>query len=126
MKAVQSLSGGRLLIGCSVHDLEEASAAVNGGCDYCGVGTMFTTSTKPDLTAVGPAFLGTFIAHYPDMPHLAIGGIDAARATELARIGCRGVAVSSVICGADDPATATREIVRALGVQEAPPKTAAS
>ena len=123
LKAAQSLSGGRLLIGCSVHDLKEAEAAVNGGCDYCGVGTMFTTSTKPDLTAVGPAFLGTFIEHYPQMPHLAIGGINAARAAELGGIGCRGVAVSSAVCGAEDPAAATREIVRALGVQEAPLET---
>jgi thiamine-phosphate pyrophosphorylase len=120
LEAVRSLSAGRLLIGCSVHDLDEAGAAIEGGCDYCGVGTMFATSTKPELVAVGPGFLATFIERHPDVPHLAIGGIDADHAVELARLGCRGVAVSTAICGADDPATATRAIIRALGVAESP------
>lgn len=117
------LSGGRLLIGCSVHNHEEAEAAIGGGCDYCGVGTMFETRTKPDLNAVGPAFLSSFVERYPEMPHLAIGGIDASRASDLATIGCRGVAISSAVCGADDPVSATGAIVEALGAQSAPSET---
>ena len=58
--------------------------------------------------------LQAFLEAHPDVPHLAIGGIDASRARELARLGCRGVAVSSAICGAERPEVVAREILQAI------------
>jgi thiamine monophosphate synthase len=42
------------------------------------------------------------------------GGIAPGRVTALVRAGCRGVAVSSAICGAGDPAAVARAMVAEL------------
>lgn len=97
------IAGRSLLIGASTHDLDEAAAAVRAGADYCGVGTMFASSLKPDREPSGPKYLQTFIKRHPRMPHLAIGGITAENVHEVVAAGARGVAVSSALCGADDP-----------------------
>ena len=49
---VRSLIGEKMMIGVSAHTVEEALEAERNGADYLGVGTMFTTSTKPDAEAV--------------------------------------------------------------------------
>jgi thiamine-phosphate pyrophosphorylase len=108
------VAGHRLLIGSSAHDLEEAGAAIRAGCDLCGLGTMYASTTKPECVPSGPSFLASFLTLHPDLPHLAIGGIDAARAAELAALGCRGVAVSSSVCAAEDPEAATRLIHQSI------------
>jgi thiamine-phosphate pyrophosphorylase len=47
-------------------------------------------------------------------PVVAIGGIDAARAGQVAAAGAAGVAVISAVAGADDPLAATRALVLAF------------
>ena len=66
------------------------------------------------LAPSGEPYLREFIGEFPHIPHLAIGGIAPGRVAALARAGCRGVAVSSAICGADDPAAVARAIVEEL------------
>ncbi|MBL8763401.1 MAG: thiamine phosphate synthase [Phycisphaerae bacterium] len=112
-------SGQSLLIGVSTHTLEEALAAAGdpaGGVDYCGVGPMFETATKPQTERAGPAYLRAYLAdsRTSRVPHLAIGGIDPDRARELAAMGCRGVAASSYVCAAADPGRAVAELKRAV------------
>lgn len=41
--------GEDMMIGVSVHSVEEALEAVKNGADYLGVGAMFSTSTKMDV-----------------------------------------------------------------------------
>lgn len=72
--AVRELAGDRLLIGVSTHTLEEARRAVQGGADYCGVGSIFASSTKHRTTS-GLEYLRRFVREYPHVPCLAIGGI---------------------------------------------------
>jgi thiamine-phosphate pyrophosphorylase len=110
---VRRLAGRRLLIGVSTHDLDEAARAIAAGADLCGVGAMYPSLTK-ERSPSGPDYLRAFVARHPGTPHLAIGGIDATRVLELVAIGCRGVAVSSCVCGAEDPASEVRSIVAAL------------
>jgi len=114
------LAGRRLLIGASTHDPEEAIRAIAAGADLCGVGAMFRTSTK-DRAPAGPGFLQAFIEAHPTIPHLAIGGIDESKIDELVSVGCRGVAVSSCVCGASDPASVVRALTARLerGVERA-------
>jgi thiamine-phosphate pyrophosphorylase len=111
---VRRLSGDRLLVGASTHSLDEARAAVAAGAHVCGVGAMFASPTKPDVAPSGPAYLRAYLAAFPHVPHLAIGGIDAARAAELAALGCRGVAIGAAACAARDPAAAVHAIRAAL------------
>lgn len=113
---VRHIVGRRLLVGASTHDLAEADAAVAAGADYCGVGAMFATATKPDRSATGAAFLARFVAAHPHVPHLAIGGVTPDNVATLVAAGCRGVAVGAGVCGADDPEEAVR---RLRGVLEA-------
>jgi thiamine-phosphate pyrophosphorylase len=111
---VRRLAGDRLVVGASTHSLAEARAAVAAGAHVCGVGAMFASPTKPDVPPSGPAYLRAYLAAFPHVPHLAIGGIDAARAAELASLGCRGVAIGAAACAARDPAAAVHAIRAAL------------
>ncbi|MEE2681475.1 MAG: thiamine phosphate synthase [Planctomycetota bacterium] len=120
LSQARDLAAERLLIGISTHDPGEAADAIRGGCDLVGVGAIFPTRTKQDLDAAGLTYFERFLASHPGFPHLAIGGIDVEGATRLAKIGCRGVAVSAAICGADDPLAAARGIVEAMNAGTIP------
>ncbi len=122
---VRRLAGDRLLVGVSTHSLAEARAAVEAGADVCGVGAMFPTALKPGIAPGGAAYLREYLAHFGRVPHLAIGGITPANCGLLAAAGCRGVAVSSVVCGSRDPASVVRALRAALGAPARGPSPAA-
>ena len=48
---VREKVGNKMMIGVSVHSVEEAKQAVRDGADCLGVGAMFSTSTKTDVDA---------------------------------------------------------------------------
>jgi len=108
------LAGDRLVIGASVSSADEARAARSAGADYCGVGAMFPTTTKIKDEIAGPGLLKAYLDAGPALPPaLAIGGIGRETVGELARVagGRRfGVAVSSAVCGSEDPAGVCRAI----------------
>jgi thiamine-phosphate pyrophosphorylase len=112
----RDIAGHRLLIGVSTSNLAEAHAAVLAGADYCGVGPMFATTTKHKPVLSGPEYLSAYLANpvLAQRPHLAIGGISSQNVDQLRRAGCRGIAVSSAVCGADDPAEACRRLLAGL------------
>jgi len=114
IKDARRIAGASLLIGASTHSLDEARAAIDAGADNCGVGAMYASGLKPGLAPSGEAYLRAFAAEFPQVPHLAIGGIAPGRVAALARAGCRGVAVSSAICSAEDPAAVARAIIAEL------------
>ncbi|MDX9912227.1 MAG: thiamine phosphate synthase [Phycisphaerales bacterium] len=120
VRDVRAIAGDRLIVGVSCATLEHAIAAVRDGADMVGLGPMFPSTTKPkDASAVARAGTGLLraVLDHPGtrgLPHLCISGIDAARAGELARLGCRGVAVSAAVCSAADPEAAARAIRDAL------------
>lgn len=115
---IRELAGRSLLTGASTHDLAEADAAVQAGADYCGVGAMFTSSLKPQRTPSGIAYLRTFIERYPHVPHLAIGGITPGNIDQLIAAGANGVAVSTAVCGSDDPGKVVRELCAAYASEK--------
>lgn len=113
---VRRLAGSRLLIGASTDRLERAHAAIRAGADYCGVGPMFPSTTKPRDHIPGPEYLARYLADplCAARPHLAIGGITPQRVPELTRLGCRGVAVASAVCSSPDPRAAAAELLSRL------------
>lgn len=115
--AVRELVGGRLLVGVSTENLEQARAAVRAGADVCGVGPMFSTTTKHKERIVGAEYLRAYVddEECGRVAHLAIGGITPERARVLASAGCKGVAVSSYVCGSDDPRAAAGRLREAIG-----------
>lgn len=104
---VRRLVGQEMMIGVSVHTVEEACAAAAGGADYLGVGAMFATSTKTDASLVTKETLRA-ICDAVSIPVVAIGGISKSNLLELAGTGVDGVALVSAIFSAADIATECR------------------
>lgn len=101
-----------LIVGVSASSVEEARAARTAGANYLGIGPVFATPTKPDAGApLGTSGLAEIVAAVPDLPHVAIGGIDAANAGRVLRAGADLVAVISCVCHATDPPAALRFLV---------------
>lgn len=104
---VRRLVGQEMMIGVSVHTVEEACAAAAGGADYLGVGAMFATSTKTDASLVTKETLRA-ICDAVSIPVVAIGGISKSNLLELAGTGVDGVALVSAIFSAADIAAECR------------------
>lgn len=93
--------GDGMMIGVSVHSVEEALEAVKNGADYLGVGAMFSTSTKTNIRVLTKEILRDICAAV-DVPVVAIGGIGKANLSQLSGTGVDGVALVSAIFAADD------------------------
>ena len=93
--------GNDMIIGVSVHSVEEALEAVKNGADCLGVGAMFSTSTKPDVSVLPKETLRDICAAV-DIPVVAIGGIGKSNIASLSGTGVDGVALVSAIFAADD------------------------
>ena len=104
--------GDGMILGVSVHTVEEARQAVQDGADYLGRGAVFPTSTKTDVEQMSSETLQT-ICNAVDVPIVAIGGINRDNLLKLAGSGVDGVALVSAIFSAEDIEEACREL-RAL------------
>ena len=111
--AVALASSSQLLVGRSVHSLDEAIEAAREGADYVTFGHVFPTTTHPGLPPRGLAQLDE-IVRAVDVPVLAIGGITVENLEEVLATGCAGVAVISAILSAADPYAAAAGLRRAL------------
>lgn len=98
---VRQKVGNDMMIGVSVHSVEEAIEAVEHGADCLGVGAMFTTSTKTDVDILSKDVLHN-ICQAVDVPVVAIGGINRSNISQLAGTGVDGVALVSAIFAAED------------------------
>lgn len=103
------IAGGDHIIGWSAADAQEMGPLAGwpaGTVDYLGVGPVRATTTKPDAGApIGLDGLAGACRLTP-IPCVGIGGIDATNAAAVRAAGAAGVAVSSAVCGAADPARA--------------------
>jgi len=104
--------GENMILGGSVHTVEEACQAVRDGADYLGLGAVFPTSTKTDVEQMPNETLRA-ICDAVDVPIVAIGGINRGNILRLAGSGVDGVALVSAIFSAEDIEGACREL-RAL------------
>ena len=98
---VRQTVGEDMMIGVSVHSVEEALVAVRNGADCLGVGAMFSTSTKADADVLTKEVLKE-ICDAVDVPVVAIGGISKGNMAELKGAGVDGVALVSAIFAAED------------------------
>jgi thiamine-phosphate diphosphorylase len=89
------------LIGRSIHSREEAArVSAEGGLDYLMFGTVFSTTSKPDVMPAGVQSL-IDVASASPLPVLAIGGITCETVRALERTGAAGIAAIGVF--ADTP-----------------------
>lgn len=98
---VRQRVGDDMMIGVSVHSVEEALKAVEAGADCLGVGAVFSTSTKTDANVLPKAILKEICAAV-DVPVAAIGGINKSNISQLSGTGVAGVALISAIFSAED------------------------
>ena len=98
---VRQTVGEDMMIGVSVHSVEEALEAVRNGADCLGVGAMFSTSTKANADVLTKEVLKE-ICDAVDIPVVAIGGISKDNMAELKGTGVDGVALVSAIFAAED------------------------
>ena len=112
--AARRLLGPDAAIGVSVNTPEEARRAERDGADYVGAGPAYATNTKDTpLDILGPAGI-ELIKRATRLPVVAIGGLTAASAAEMAAAGADGIAVVSAILGASDARRAAAELVSAF------------
>lgn len=93
--------GENRILGVSVHSVEEGLEAVRNGADYLGVGAVFATSTKRDVSVL-PLETVQAICKVVSVPVVAIGGIGRNNIHQLAGSGVDGVALVSAIFSAED------------------------
>jgi thiamine-phosphate diphosphorylase len=92
-------------VGRSVHNIEEATAAVAEGADFLVAGNIFETESHPHRPAVGLDLISR--AARLGRPVIAIGGITPERVHEVRAAGAYGVAAIHALWMAPDPAAAT-------------------
>jgi thiamine-phosphate pyrophosphorylase len=103
VEAARRLLGGRVIVGISTHNLQQAELAANLPVDYVAFGPIFKTSTKEDPDPIaGLAALREVRTIVGALPVVAIGGITWANAGEAWRAGAD--AVSSIAALVSDPA----------------------
>ena len=112
-RAARPLLRPGMILGRSTHTLVQATRARDEAVDYVAVGSMFETATKPDFELAGPDLLRRIRPLTPQ-PLVGIGGITHANVGDVIRAGADGIAVISAVCGAPDPAAATRRLLAAI------------
>ncbi len=112
-RAARGLVGRYNVIGRSVHDLDVARAAIDEGADFALVGTIYKSTSHPDVKPAGVKLIED-ITKDSSFPVLAIGGITADKVEEVVKAGAAGVAVVSAIGGSEDMKAAAEELSKAL------------
>jgi thiamine-phosphate pyrophosphorylase len=109
--AARRVFGEEALVGVSTHSVDEVRAAA--GASYVHLAPVFAPLSKPATrAALGLAAIEA--AAQASVPVIAQGGVDASNAGAVRAAGAAGVAVTGAILRADDPATATAALRRAL------------
>lgn len=96
-----------LIVGVSVHNVEEAMRAELDGADYIGCGAVFNTSTKENTKKLKIEEL-IKIKENVKIPVVAIGGINEENIEELYDSNIDGIAVVSAILSKENCEEASR------------------
>lgn len=110
VKEARKILGKDKIIGASVFNVAQAEIAIKEGCDYLGVGTIFSTSSKNDAKSVSFDELKK-IAEFSSVPVIAIGGINEKNILKLKGFSLSGVAVISAILGAENIENSTKNLL---------------
>jgi thiamine-phosphate pyrophosphorylase len=107
----REMVGPEKILGISCYNsLDAARAAERSGADYVAFGSFFPSRVKPGAVRP-PLDLLTRAKAELAVPVVAIGGITAENAGELARAGADAVAVISALFDANDVSGAARQLI---------------
>ncbi|MGF7184114.1 thiamine-phosphate pyrophosphorylase [Desulfitispora alkaliphila] len=108
-KAARKACSSKMLLGASVHSIEEAKVAVKEGADYLLVSHIFPTQCKPGVIPKGLKLLQDISVMW-EIPLVALGGISASNLDQITTIGCSNVAVMSAIMASKKPLEVSKQI----------------
>ena len=109
ISTARKVAGIRLLLGRSVHSVEEAVTAESEGVDYLVLGTIYGTASHPGRNGAGTELIKQVKACV-QTPVYAIGGINASNAQEVIQAGAHGIAVIRSILASENPRAAALEL----------------
>lgn len=102
-----------MIVGQSSHNIDEAKAVLAGDTDYIALGSIFPSSTKPQVPQSGLAILEQ-VRKLTARPIIAIGGINSENAHQAIAAGASGVAVCQGVIAGPNPQQAARDIKEKL------------
>jgi thiamine-phosphate diphosphorylase len=115
VELVRRHSPGRIIIGASTNNAEEARAAEAAGASYVAIGSVFPTQSKAaDRTRAASVGRVREVKSALRVPVVAIGGINASNIGQVIEAGADAVAVISAVCSAPDPRAAAEELFAKL------------
>ena len=131
LQTTRDLLGADAIVGVTASDLSEAIGAASGGASYLGIGTVFATPTKKDTKSIIETdgvrnILHALSSMEPDIPTVAIGGLNVSNVREVMYQSASpsktlsGVAVVSAIMAAPDPCAAAAELRNAIATVPSP------
>jgi len=136
LATAREMLGNDKIIGITVNTKAEAEAAVRGGADYLGVGTMFSTATKKDTKGIigtaGTQEILEAVAGWERevgrrVQTVSIGGINLSNVqrviyqSQAPSKGLDGVAVVSALIAAQDPQVAAGKFRELIASREEAP-----
>ena len=112
--------GNQCIIGLTVRSLEEAANAPLDLIDYISIGGVFRTTSKENHdTPIGldelQIIVNSIRSRNPEIPIIAISGINEFNAMQVMSTGVDGIAVVSAICESPDPEGAALRLRRIIG-----------
>ncbi len=109
------LLGPHRLLGASAHDVAQARAAREGGCDFATFSPLYYTPSKAAYGAPqGLSALREATRELAPFPLVALGGVTLERAPECREAGAAAAAVIRAVLAAPDPGEATHRLAAAF------------
>ena len=102
LKTARRLLGYSKIIGISANNEIDISNALEGSCDYIGIGPVFKTATKKNKKPIGIEKIKTLTKDL-NIPWFAIGGIKSKNISYLKKNGFKKVALVSQLMNSEDP-----------------------
>ncbi len=117
LSTARSRLGNHCIIGLSCYNkVELAEAAQHNGADYVALGSMFSSTTKPDAMRAEIATVESARGRI-HLPIVAIGGITPENGASLLDAGVDLLAVVRGVFGHDDPAESARQYAQLFARQ---------
>jgi len=98
-----------LILGRSVHSLEQAKIAIAEGADNINIGPIFPTKTKEHAQALGTESIRK-IAPEISIPFTVMGGIKPSNIKETVEAGAKKLALVTAVTQAENMVTAVKEL----------------
>lgn len=102
LKTAKKLIGYSKIVGISANNEIDISNALQGGCDYIGIGPVFETETKKDKKPIGIEKIKSLTKDL-NIPWFAVGGVNSKNISYLKSNGFKKVALVSQLMNSKDP-----------------------